>query len=115
MVRQKKTGIFAGLLLVSVIVAFVGLWCQRSDTAQHGERNAMTREHKSIREATLAGGCFWCTEADFEKLSGVVKVVSGYAGGHKDNPSYEEVSAGTTGHVEVVQVSYDPSQITYEE
>jgi peptide methionine sulfoxide reductase msrA/msrB len=65
--------------------------------------------------ATFAGGCFWCTEADFEKLSGVTKVVSGYSGGHKENPTYEEVSAGNTGHVEAVQVYYDPSAVAYEE
>jgi peptide methionine sulfoxide reductase msrA/msrB len=114
MVRHLKTGILAIILIASAIVTFVLLWCQRSDTAQHAERNHMISENKSIREATFAGGCFWCTEADFEKLPGVVKVISGYAGGHKDNPSYEEVSSGTTGHVEAVQVFYDPSQITYE-
>ena len=114
MALHPKTSIFAIILIASVIVTFVLLWCQRSDTAQHGERNHMISNNKAIREATFAGGCFWCTEADFEKLPGVVKVISGYAGGHKDNPSYEEVSAGTTGHVEAVQVFYDPSQITYE-
>lgn len=68
-----------------------------------------------LRVATVAGGCFWCTEADFEKLPGVSKAISGYTGGHKENPSYEEVSSGTTGHVEAVQVYYDPSKLTYEE
>lgn len=66
-------------------------------------------------EATFAGGCFWCTEADFEKLNGVMEAVSGYTGGHKKAPSYKEVSAGQTGHVEAVRVKYDPSVITYEE
>ena len=65
--------------------------------------------------ATFAGGCFWCTQADFEKVPGVVKVVAGYTGGHKENPTYEEASSGTTGHVEAVQVYYDPAKITYEE
>jgi peptide methionine sulfoxide reductase msrA/msrB len=68
-----------------------------------------------LRVATFAGGCFWCTEADFEKAPGVVKVISGYTGGTKENPTYEEVSAGTTGHVEAVQVYYDPAKVTYEE
>jgi peptide methionine sulfoxide reductase msrA/msrB len=72
-------------------------------------------EEKMIRIATFAGGCFWCIEADFEKAPGVVKAVSGYTGGHTENPSYEEVSTGTTGHVEAVQVYYDPSKITYQE
>jgi len=75
----------------------------------------VTKEEMNLSKATFAGGCFWCTEADFEKLPGVVKVISGYAGGHKENPTYEEVSSGTTGHVEAIQVYYDPAKITYEE
>ena len=65
--------------------------------------------------ATFGGGCFWCTEAVFRDLRGVESVVSGYAGGHVANPSYEAVSAGRTGHAEVVQVTFDPSAITYRE
>ena len=63
--------------------------------------------------ATLAGGCFWCLEAVFEQLKGVEKVVSGYAGGKVVNPSYRDVCTGGTGHAEVVQVTYDPGQISY--
>lgn len=63
--------------------------------------------------ATFAGGCFWCTEADFEKLPGVIKAQSGYSGGDEVNPSYEQVAAGQTGHIEAVRVIYDPKQITY--
>jgi peptide methionine sulfoxide reductase msrA/msrB len=76
---------------------------------------AAQKEETPIRIATFAGGCFWCTEADFEKVPGVVKVISGYTGGHKKNPTYEEVSSGTTGHVEAVQVYYDPKKVTYRE
>ena len=65
--------------------------------------------------ATFGGGCFWCTEALLETLDGVHSVVSGYAGGHKENPTYKEVCAETTGHAEVVQVSYDASVITFNE
>ncbi len=75
----------------------------------------MAKEDETLRKATFAGGCFWCTEADFEKVPGVVKVVSGYTGGKKESPSYEEVSAGTTGHLEAVQVFYDPAKVTYGE
>jgi peptide methionine sulfoxide reductase msrA/msrB len=82
---------------------------------QQGVRSEMTKEEGNWQKATFAGGCFWCTEADFEKLPGVVRVVSGYTGGHKENPSYAEVSSGMTGHVEAVQVHYDPSKITYRE
>lgn len=64
--------------------------------------------------ATLGGGCFWCLEAVFEETRGVIDVVSGYAGGTLLNPSYEQVSSGTTGHAEVVQVTFDPSIISYE-
>ena len=67
----------------------------------------------SFEKATFAGGCFWCMEPPFEKLDGVKEVVSGYTGGHKENPTYEEVSSGKTGHVEAVQVSFDPSRISY--
>lgn len=68
-----------------------------------------------MKKATFGGGCFWCTEAVFERLDGVVDVVSGYAGGDVENPGYREVSAGTTGHAEVVQITYDPETISYEE
>lgn len=64
-------------------------------------------------KATFAGGCFWCMEPPFEKLEGVIDVVSGYTGGSKENPTYTEVSAGGTGHVEAIQVLYDPNKVTY--
>lgn len=63
--------------------------------------------------ATFGGGCFWCLEAVYEELAGVTRVVSGYAGGRIPNPSYERVCAGATGHAEVVQVSFDPTVISY--
>ena len=62
-----------------------------------------------MEQATFAGGCFWCMEAAFEKLPGVDKVISGYTGGKQVNPTYKQVSAGETNHVEAIQVSYDPS------
>ncbi len=65
--------------------------------------------------ATFGGGCFWCTEAVFEQLQGVESVVSGYAGGHVVNPTYEQVCAKTTGHAEVVQITFDPRTISYRE
>jgi peptide methionine sulfoxide reductase msrA/msrB len=64
--------------------------------------------------ATFAGGCFWCTEADFEKLEGVLQVISGYSGGDKKNPTYKEVASGQTKHTEAIQVYYDPDVISYE-
>ena len=65
--------------------------------------------------ATLGGGCFWCVEAAFETFKGVKAVTSGYAGGQASNPSYEQVCTGKTGHAEVVQVEFDPTQISYEQ
>jgi len=65
--------------------------------------------------ATFAGGCFWCMEGPFEKLPGVKSVTSGYTGGQKKNPTYEEVSSGGTGHAESVQILYDPSLVTYDQ
>ena len=65
--------------------------------------------------ATFAGGCFWCMEPPFDKLDGVLSTTSGYTDGHKANPSYKEVSAGTTGHTEAIQIEYDISKISYEQ
>jgi peptide-methionine (S)-S-oxide reductase len=67
-----------------------------------------------LEKATFAGGCFWCMEHPFDQLPGVVSVTSGYTGGQKKNPTYEEVSAGGTGHAESVQILYDPSKIGYD-
>jgi len=67
-----------------------------------------------IESAIFAGGCFWCMESPLEKIEGVKEVISGYTGGHKENPTYEEVSSGTTGHLEAVEVVYDPSKVSYE-
>ncbi len=69
---------------------------------------------RKLAKATFAGGCFWCMEAPFETHPGVVSVTSGYTGGTVPNPTYEQVSSGTTGHAESVQVLYDPSEIAYE-
>ncbi len=69
----------------------------------------------TMETATLGGGCFWCVEAIYQDVIGVHKVVSGYAGGTVENPTYEEVCSGTTGHAEVVQIAFDPTVISFEE
>ena len=84
--------------------------------------NSMDKTEKSMKNntgktatAVFAGGCFWCTESDFEKVDGVIDAISGYTGGHVKNPSYYQVSAGGTGHLESVKVIYDPSKVSYEQ
>ena len=76
-----------------------------------GAANASANDKTAA--ATLGSGCFWCTEADFDKVPGVLETVSGYMGGHVKNPTYDQVSRGTTGHAEVVQITYDPAKVTY--
>lgn len=70
-------------------------------------------DSKSLATATLGGGCFWCVEAVYQELRGVDSVVSGYSGGHVENPTYEQVCSKQTGHAEVVQVHFDPQEISY--
>ncbi len=72
-------------------------------------------ENNNLETATLGGGCFWCTEAVFDSVIGVEDVVSGYSGGHISNPTYQQVCSETTGHAEVVQVKFDPNEISYKE
>ena len=75
---------------------------------------AQTNASPPLAKATFAGGCFWCMEPPFDKLDGVVSTISGYTGGEQDRPTYEQVSAGGTGHAEAVEVVYDPAVISYE-
>jgi peptide-methionine (S)-S-oxide reductase len=75
----------------------------------------MDKPSATAAVATFGGGCFWCTEAVLQRIEGVLSVVSGYAGGSTPSPTYEEVCSGDTGHAEVIQVTYDPGMISYEE
>ena len=79
-----------------------------------GSASAADAGSSQLSKATFAGGCFWCMESPFESLDGVVSVTVGYTGGTKVNPTYEEVSAGGTGHAESVEIAYDPSKISYQ-
>lgn len=72
------------------------------------------QEEPELAKATFAGGCFWCMEPPFDALDGVVSTTSGYTGGHLDDPSYEQVSSGGTGHTEAVEIVYDPAKVSYE-
>lgn len=78
-------------------------------------KNQPTMPSDATEQATFGGGCFWCTEAIFRELQGVTAVVSGYSGGQVQNPSYEQVCAGRTGHAEVIQITFDPKLVSFEE
>lgn len=93
--------------------------CEPSTKQPNSKSNFMSEDNipagKKTDTATFGTGCFWCTEAVFQELKGVLKATSGYTGGHVANPSYEEVCTGTTGHAEALQIIYDPAVITYDE
>lgn len=77
--------------------------------------NTFLEKEQGLEKATLGGGCFWCTEAVYKEMNGVVEVVPGYSGGHIKNPSYKEVCTGRTGHAEVVQITYNPEVVSFSE
>jgi peptide methionine sulfoxide reductase msrA/msrB len=106
---MKKRSFMLPLLCVAIGMVFM------FNNVKDSGATSMNDKVKTWEKATFAGGCFWCVESDFEKADGVGEVISGYAGGTENNPRYEDVSAGITGHVEAVQVSYDPEKIPYEE
>jgi peptide methionine sulfoxide reductase msrA/msrB len=103
------------LLIACFIIAVVIFGYDQARSTEEKTPKAKVAPPEKTAEAVFAGGCFWCTEADFEKVGGVLDAVSGYTGGRETNPTYEQVSAGGTGHVEAVKVVYDPSRITYEQ
>lgn len=99
------------ILILLTLILLEGATMTHAEERGAGPSPAM----KKLEKATFAGGCFWCMEPPFENLKGVESVISGYTGGHTKDPKYAEVSSGTTGHAEAVEVHYDPSQITYAE
>jgi peptide methionine sulfoxide reductase msrA/msrB len=105
---------FKGFFILCSSLLAMTMFMQPSSQASSTDvmKNAM---HSSEAVATFAGGCFWCVESGFQELPGVTAAISGYEGGHVQHPTYEEVSAGGTGHVETVEVHYDPAKITYHE
>jgi len=109
MKSKRMLAIVGAALLATAVVAAAGF------TAKNDMKKEKASDTAETKTAVFAGGCFWCTEADFEKVNGVVEAVSGYTGGKAPNPTYQQVSSGGTGHVEAVQVVYDPSVIGYEE
>ena len=101
------------IYIALALLAFTILTLTQVDSMEKTE-NTTNSMPEATASAVFAGGCFWCTESDFEKVDGVVEVVSGYTGGHVENPSYSAVSGGGTGHIEAIKVIYDPSTISYE-
>jgi len=100
--------------LYMVVIALLLVLLGYHQVTGQMEKN-MHDKPQNTKEAYFAGGCFWCTEADFEKVDGVIEVISGYTGGSVANPTYEQVSKGGTGHVEAVKVVYQPAKVSYEE
>ncbi len=100
--------LLAFLLVVIVAVVAVNVWAQRSTRAP-----TPAAKGEVTASAVFAGGCFWCTESDFDHIQGVISTLSGYIGGRVANPTYEQVSAGGTGHIEAVRVVYDPRRVSY--
>jgi len=100
--------------LLSCLLAITFYACaQGKQTKEPGDLDIP--KNVKTAQATFGAGCFWCVEAQFQYLDGVLKVESGFSGGTVKNPSYEEVCTGTTGHAEVIQVTYDPAKVSYEE
>ncbi len=107
---NKKISSFVVLVLATLVLVS----CQaQTKSNQKNSQNKMNTNSNNYETATFAGGCFWCLEAAYDQLKGVTKVQSGYAGGHVENPSYKQVCGGDTGHAEVVQITYDPKVISY--
>ena len=104
-----KTAVVTLMLLISTF-AVASVLMAAGDTSPKKDAPPAGQ----LQKATFAGGCFWCMEHPFDELPGVVSVTSGYTGGQKKNPTYQEVSAGGTGHAESVQILYDPSKIGYD-
>jgi peptide-methionine (S)-S-oxide reductase len=107
---MKKINAAILLLFTAFLLPFSGL-CQLPEKEKQPDMPDAIAGKVEI--ATFAGGCFWCTEAYFERLKGVQRVISGYCGGKEKAPTYKQVSAGKTGHAESVQITYDPQQISY--
>lgn len=108
--NKRYTLLLAGMLLF----AACNSKAQKTTSTSMQEENIQPTD-ETLQEATFGAGCFWCVEAIFEEVKGVKSVVAGYAGGQKKNPTYRQVSSGSTGHAEVTRIVYDPSVVSYEQ
>ena len=101
------------IVLATIMLSLVVFSFHMVFSREKNMNDKMLQDSKKYAEAVFAGGCFWCVESDFEKVDGVVKVVSGYTGGKEEDPTYQAVASGSTGHFEAVKVTYDPDLVTY--
>ena len=95
--------------ILLMMLSFISSCGQTNET-----KNQVTELSKNLETATFASGCFWCTEAIFKRIKGVTSVVSGYTGGKRENPTYDQVSTGATGHAEAIQIEFDPEIVSYD-
>lgn len=108
--------IFASLAVLLLLCVYrpISVAAQEVTMDRNGADTGRQIENEGLDIATFAGGCFWCLQPSYDKLPGVKKTVVGYTGGHVENPSYEQIGTGTTGHVEAIRVLYDPKQISFD-
>ena len=105
-----------GFTYAIFLITFTTIGCNESKSQANKEmKNIMNENNTNLETATFGSGCFWCTEAIFERVNGVTSVVSGYSGGEVENPTYKEVCNGTTGHAECTQIIFDSSVVSYDE
>jgi methionine-S-sulfoxide reductase len=105
------------IITILILTLSAGLMLTEIHPTQAMEKGAhlMTEKPEGYPSVTFAGGCFWCTESEYRALDGVLYTRVGYMGGHTENPTYQDISTGKTGHAEVVQITYDPNKISYED
>lgn len=111
--RRNKS--FLHITATTIFIIIILISCKESKPEKNMIEQVEMNKNEKLKTATFGSGCFWCTEAIFERVNGVVDVVSGYAGGHVDNPSYEEVCNGTTGHAECTRITYNSEVVSYDE
>lgn len=103
------------LLTIGVLVTVLAVGgCAGQEELETGKEREMADKNDQLETATFGTGCFWCTEAVFQQVKGVEAVQSGYTGGSQPNPTYEQICSGTTGHAEVIQIKFDPRQVSYQ-
>lgn len=107
--------LIAALPIIALVTGILIAMSHADEASKSAPTTSASRESDNLQKATFGGGCFWCTEAVFKELAGVRTVVSGYSGGHVEHPTYQQICTGTTGHAEVVQITYHPEKISYDE